>query len=256
MRGLLVAGFLAAFMSTIATHLNWGSSYVVSDFYRRFIRRDAAERHYVIVARWVTLLLVALGAWVSWELVNVRAGWEVLLELGAGTGTVYLLRWYWWRINAWSEIAAMATALVVSLSIRWMAPFRGSEAAVFAEQTLVTTVATTAVWIVATLLTEPEPRDKLVQFYRRVRPDPLGWTPIARMAPDVVSETRLGRNLIHWLAGCGMVYTALYGIGKMCLLEWKTAAFLLSGSLAFGFLVFRGLNGGAQSKLQWQDEHN
>ncbi len=107
-RGLLVAGFLAAFMSTIATHLNWGSSYLVSDFYRRFVRRDATERHYVGVSRWATVLLVVLGAWVSWELVTIRAGWEALLEIGAGTGSVYLLRWYWWRINAWSEIAAMA----------------------------------------------------------------------------------------------------------------------------------------------------
>ena len=135
-RGLLVAGFLAAFMSTIATHLNWGSSYLVSDFYRRFVRRDASEKHYVGVSRWVTILLVVLGAWVSWELVTIRAGWEALLEVGAGTGSVYLLRWYWWRINAWSEIAAMTTALVVTLAIRWTMPFQGSEPSVFAKQTL------------------------------------------------------------------------------------------------------------------------
>jgi len=255
-RGLLVAGFLAAFMSTIATHLNWGSSYVVSDFYRRFVRRDAAERHYVVAARWVTLLLVALGAWVSWELVTVRAGWEILLELGAGTGTVYLLRWYWWRINAWSEIAAMATALIVSLGIRWVTPFRGSEAAVFAEQTLVTTLATTAVWVMATFLTEPEAAETLVRFYRRVRPDPVGWHPVARLAPDVVPETTLGRNLIHWLAGCTMVYTAMFGIGQACLLQWRVAAVLLMASVAFGALVFRGLNRDVPSESGLYEEHN
>ena len=255
-RGLLVAGFLAAFMSTIATHLNWGSSYVVSDFYRRFVRRDAAERHYVVVARWVTLLLVALGAWVSWELVTVRAGWEILLELGAGTGTVYLLRWYWWRINAWSEIAAMATALIVSLGIRWAAPFRGSEAAVFAEQTLVTTLATTAVWVIATFLTAPEPTDTLVRFYRRVRPDPIGWRPVARLVPDMVPETTLGRNLIHWLAGCAMVYTAMFGIGQACLLQWRVAAVLLMASVSFGALVFRGLDRDVPSGSRLHEEHN
>ena len=138
-RGLLVAGFLAAFMSTIATHLNWGSSYLVSDFYRRFVRRGASERHYVGVSRWVTILLVVLGAWVSWELVTIRAGWEALLEVGAGTGSVYLLRWYWWRINAWSEIAAMTTALIATIAIRWTIPFHGSEPSVFAKQTLLTT---------------------------------------------------------------------------------------------------------------------
>jgi Na+/proline symporter len=255
-RGLLVAGFLAAFMSTIATHLNWGSSYVVSDFYRRFVRRGAAERHYVVAARWVTLLLVAIGAWVSWELVTVRAGWEILLELGAGTGTVYLLRWYWWRINAWSEIAAMATALIVSLGIRWVTPFRGSEAAVFAEQTLVTTLATTAVWVVATFLTEPEPTETLVRFYRRVRPDPIGWRAVARLAPEIVPETTLGRDLIHWLAGCTMVYTAMFGIGQACLLQWRIAAVLLVASVAFGALVFHGLDRDVPSGSRLYEEHN
>ncbi len=256
LRGLLVAGFLAAFMSTIATHLNWGSSYVVSDFYRRFVRRDGTERHYVVVARWVTLLLVALGAWVSWELVTVRAGWEVLLELGAGTGTVYLLRWYWWRINAWSEIAAMATALIVSLGIRWTSPFHGSEAAVFAEQTLLTTAATTAVWVVATLLTRPEPSDVLVRFYRRVRPDPIGWQPVARLAPGVTPESTLGRNLIHWLVGCAMVYTGLFGIGKVCLFEWRIGGALLVASVACGVFVFRGLVRHAPSDLQLHEKFN
>ncbi len=135
-RGLLVAGFLAAFMSTIATHLNWGSSYLISDFYRRFVRRTAPEKHYVAMSRWATVLLVTLAACVSWELATIRSGWEVLLEVGAGTGSVYLLRWYWWRVNAWSEIAAMTTALIVSLTIRWAAPFHGSEPAVFANRHL------------------------------------------------------------------------------------------------------------------------
>ena len=112
--------------------------------------------------------------------------WEVLLEVGAGTGSVYLLRWYWWRVNAWSEIAAMSTALIVSLTIDFAAPFHGSEPAVFAKQTLVTTALTTAVWVAVTLLTPAEPRDILERFYRRVRPDVRGWKPIARLAPDVV----------------------------------------------------------------------
>jgi SSS family solute:Na+ symporter len=229
-------------MSTIATHLNWGSSYVVSDFYRRFLKRDAAERHYVVAARWMTLVLVSLAAWVSWELVTVRAGWEVLLELGAGTGTVYLLRWYWWRINAWSEIAAMTAALVASLAIRWTAPFHGSEAAVFAKQTSVTTLVTTAAWVLVTFLTPPEPTDTLASFYRRVRPDALGWRPIALLATEVAPETGLARNLLDWMAGCVMVYSALFGVGKLCLLEWKVAVVWLIVAVSCGVLVFRGLN--------------
>ncbi len=120
LRGILIAGFMAAFMSTIATQLNWGSSYLVEDFYRRFIRRDATEKHYVNVSRVATLLLVAASAYVSAQLATIGQGWEVVLEVGAGTGGVYLLRWYWWRINAWSEISAMATALAMTLALhRW-----------------------------------------------------------------------------------------------------------------------------------------
>ena len=254
-RGLLVAGFLAAFMSTIATHLNWGSSYVVSDFYRRFVRRDAVERHYVIVARWTTVLLVILGAWVSWQLVTVRAGWEILLELGAGTGTVYLLRWYWWRINAWSEIAAMATALTVSLALRW-APFTGSEPAIFAKQTLATTFATTAVWVVVTLLTPPEPEATLIAFYRRVQPDALGWAPVARAIPDVQPSHSLGRNLADWLAGCVSVYSALFGIGKLCLLEWKLGLMWLALAAAGGVVVFREIDRGFAVFPSDLEKHN
>jgi len=241
-RGLLVAGFLAAFMSTVATHLNWGTSYVVSDFYRRFVRRDATESHYVALSRWVTILLVVFAACVSWQLASIRAGWEVLLEIGAGTGSVYLLRWYWWRVNAWSEISAMATALAVSLAIRWTSPFVGSEPAVFAKQTLVTTIVTTAAWVCITLLTHPEPRETLLRFYRRVRPDALGWQPIARLAQDVVPARDLAGNLGCWVVGCAMVYCALFGIGKLCLLSWRPGVLLLAASLGCGALLHRGFS--------------
>jgi solute:Na+ symporter, SSS family len=243
-RGLLVAGFLAAFMSTIATHLNWGSSYLVADFYRRFLRRGASEHHYVVVSRWTTVLLVVLSAWVSWELATIRSGWEVLLEVGAGTGSVYLLRWYWWRINAWSEIGAMTTALVVSVAIRWAAPFGGSEPVVFAKQTLVTTLVTTLAWVIVTLLTPPEPRDILVQFYRRVRPDARGWAPIAQIARDIPAERNLGRNIVDWIIGCAMVYSALFAVGKLCLLAWRPGILLLGLSVACASYLFRRVPGG------------
>src|SRR5208283_1752217 len=108
LRGLALAGFLAAFMSTMATQLNWGASYLVSDFYRRFLRKNASERHYVLVSRLSTVFLVIVSAWVSVQLGSIASGWQVVLQIGAGTGAVYILRWYWWRINAWSEISAMA----------------------------------------------------------------------------------------------------------------------------------------------------
>jgi len=157
LRGILIAGFMAAFMSTIATQLNWGSSYLVEDFYRRFIRRDATEKHYVNISRIATLLLVAASAYVSAQLATISQGWEVVLEVGAGTGGVYLLRWYWWRINAWSEISAMATALTMTLALHHWQFFSGSAPVIFAKTTLATTAVTTAVWVTVTLLTPAEP---------------------------------------------------------------------------------------------------
>jgi Na+/proline symporter len=227
LRGIVFAGFMAAFMSTIATQLNWGASYLVSDFYRRFVKPDASEKHYVNVSRLATVILVVVSAYVSAQLGSILAGWEIVLIIGAGTGGVYLLRWYWWRINAWSEISAMATALVVSLALRWIKPFAGLEAVVFAETALTVTGGTTLVWVAVTLLTKQEPDDVLVKFYRKVRPHVAGWKPVARLAPDVPPTRDLGRNLLSWFLGCAMVYLALFGSGKMLLGVFGTGSLLL-----------------------------
>jgi len=217
LRGLVFAGFLAAFMSTVATQLNWGASYLVADFYRRFIKRDGSEQHYVVMSRVATVLLVIISAYVAAQLGSIVAGWEIVLTIGAGTGGVYLLRWYWWRINAWSEIAAMATAIAVTGLLSLTKPFSGDTVVLFAKNSLVTTAATSLAWIVVTFLTKPEKEDVLVKFYRKVRPYIAGWKPVAQLAPDVPQTRDLGRNLACWALGCGMVYLALFGSGKMLL---------------------------------------
>ena len=217
LRGIVFAGFMAAFMSTVATQLNWGASYLVADFYRRFVKRDGTEQHYVLVSRLATVLLVVVSAYISAQLGSIVAGWEVVLTIGAGTGGVYLLRWYWWRINAWSEIAAMATAIAVTAVLSWVKPFSGGGVVLFAKTALTTTVATSLVWVIVTFLTKPEPQEVLVKFYRQVRPHVAGWMPISRLAPDVPKTRDLGRNLLSWALGCGMVYLALFGSGKVIL---------------------------------------
>jgi Na+/proline symporter len=232
LRGIVVAGFMAAFMSTYATQLNWGASYLIADFYRRFLKTKASEKHYVMMSRVATVLLVAVSAIVSMQLSSIRSGWEFVLEAGAGTGGVYLLRWYWWRINAWSEISAMATALVTSFVLRWVAPFTGSAPVLFAKTAVTTTAITTLVWVVVTLITGPEPEARLVEFYRKVHPDVRGWRPVAKLTPEVKPTVDLGRNLAAWLLGCAMVYLALFGIGRFVLGARGYGLVLLLGSAA------------------------
>ena len=241
LRGILIAGFMAAFMSTIATQLNWGSSYLVEDFYRRFIRRDASEKHYVNISRIATLLLVAASAFVSAQLATISQGWEVVLEVGAGTGGVYLLRWYWWRINAWSEISAMATALVMTLVLHQWPIFGGSAPVIFAKTALATTGVTTAVWIVVTLLTPAEPDYVLLRFYRKVRPHVTGWRRIAALAPELPQTRDLGRNLLAWMLGCAMVYAALFGVGKICFGQIGAGSLLLGLAAVCAGLLYRDI---------------
>jgi len=227
LRGIVIAGFMAAFMSTIATQLNWGASYLVSDFYRRFIKRDASDQHYVQISRVATVILVIASAGVSWLLSDIRSGWQAVLEVGAGTGGVYLLRWYWWRINAWSEISAMATALIMTVSLRWTEPFVGSNPVVFAKTALTTSAVTTLVWLIVTFVTQPEPQEVLLKFYREVRPHVTGWKPIAQLTPEITPTRDLGRNLLSWVLGCTMVYAALFGLGKLILHQAALGMILL-----------------------------
>src|SRR5271163_663275 len=251
LRGVILAGFLAAFMSTIATQLNWGSSYLVADFYRRFLRRHETEKHYVHVSQIVTLLLVVAAGYVSAQLSSIRTGWQVVLELSAGSCSVYLLRWYWWRINAWSEISAMATSLCVAVLLRWDGfwtavlhrprLFEGSSTVVFAKSGLTTTLITTIVWIAVTFLTRPEPETTLESFYRKARPDATGWQRVAARVPDVPQTRDLGANTRRWVIGCVMVYCALFGVGKLLLGHPALGSVLAVISIACAFELWREL---------------
>lgn len=242
LRGTMVAAFAAAFMSTVGTQLNWGASYLVNDFYRRFVRTDQSDRHYVRVSQLATVLLTVISAVITRYMDSIAAAWQLLIVTGAGTGTVLILRWYWWRINAWSEVSAMATAFVVSVWLQTAIGWSSADPRGFASIMLVTVAITTAVWLAVTLLTPAEPEAHLVAFYRRVRPSAALWKPIARLAPEVPPGRELKYNFLDWLAGCGMIYGALFGTGKIILKDYGTGVILLAVALAAGWYIYRDLN--------------
>ena len=210
--GLMVAGLLSAYVSTLSTHLNWGTSYIVHDFYRRFVRSGAEERHYVAVGRIVTALLMLVAALLTFALDSARQSFELLMSVGAGTGLIYLLRWFWWRINAWSEISAMMSSFLVALGF-FVAAKAG--ASIPSHISLLVTVAvTTVVWIAVTMLTRPTDPATLVSFYRLVRPAGPGWRNIRAQAGVDASPDSLAQALLGWVLGCTLVYAALFGAGS------------------------------------------
>ncbi len=227
LRGLMVAAFAAAFMSTIGTQLNWGASYLVNDLYRRFLVKGEPERHYVRVSQIATMFLFVASIIVTSRMDSIGAAWKYLLATGAGTGIVYILRWYWWRINAWSEIAAMVAAAITSLLLQTVFGYDSDKPVDFAYIILITVAITTAAWLAATYLTAPESDATLLGFYRRVRPSPAGWRPIARAARDVAPSRDLAWNLLDWLCGCVLIYGALFGIGKVILKDYSEGAMFL-----------------------------
>jgi SSS family solute:Na+ symporter len=241
LRGLMIAAFLAAFMSTVGTQLNWGTSYLINDFYRRFLVRKASDKHYVLASKIIIVLLVILSGYVAAHITSIQAAWQLLLGMGAGTGAVLLLRWYWWRVNAWSEISSMVAAFVVSLSLTRI-HFDGNDSVVFAKSALITTISTTVVWLVTTLLTKPESDARLLTFYRRIRPTVHGWKRIAAMAPEITPVRDLGANTFDWIMGCTLVYCAMFGIGELVLQEWLSGVVLLAIACAAGYAIYWSLS--------------
>jgi solute:Na+ symporter, SSS family len=217
-RGFMLAGFAAAYMSTIGTHLNWGASYLVNDFYKRFVRKNESQKHYVNVGRAATIFLFLASVGVTSQLTSVEKAWEFLLAMGAGTGLVLILRWYWWRINAWTEISAMVVSFLGSLVFMRVIPprFPAGDPNATAWIMISTVAVTTVAWVATTFLTSPEPNATLDAFYRRVRPGGPGWR-------EVSERLGYGRESIpggalawtNWIAGIIAVYATLFGLGKL-----------------------------------------
>ncbi len=256
LRGLMLAGFAAAYMSTVSTHINLGASYLMNDVYRRFLRPAADERHYVRMSRAASVVLALLAAAATYFMSSIEWAWKFLISIGAGAGMVFMLRWFWWRINAWSEVAAMLASAASSLFLQsrlavplveWLrgfdaqlpaGPLDANHPHGFAWLMVLTTAFTTVAWVAATFLTPPEPEATLRRFYQRVRPAALGWGPIAALeaAP---SQQNLLWSAADWLAGCALIYCALFGIGKLILGDLLTgAALLILGTACAGFIFW------------------
>jgi SSS family solute:Na+ symporter len=222
LRGLLVASFFAAFMSTADTHMNWGASYVMNDFYRRFMKKDASERHYVWAGRLISVIIMGGAVFAAYQTDSIARAFTFILTVTAGIGVVNLARWFWWRINAWSEISVMAASIPAVIFQPKVAaaldiPLRLSE---YEVRNLLFTltwmvVATAVVWIPVTLLTPPTEEKTLVAFYRRVRPPGPGWNRIKRLVPPTESADPLGPVIVEWLVGTAAILGATLGVGQL-----------------------------------------
>jgi len=242
LRGLMIAAFAAAYMSTIATQLNWGASYLVNDFYKRFLKPHESDRHYVRISQAATVLLTIVSAVVTFYLDSIAGAWKLLVVTGAGTGSVLLLRWYWWRINAWSEVSSMISAFVVSVALQTVWRLDTDQPVDFAWIMIITVAITTVVWLAVTFLTKPERDDVLLRFYVRTRPSAAGWGRIARMKPEIQPSRDGLSNLVDWIAGCVLIYGILFGTGKLLLHEAASGVVLIAAGLLGGAVIYWDLS--------------
>jgi Na+/proline symporter len=235
--GLMLGGLIAANSSTILTHLNWGSSYLVHDFYRRFIAPDADEHHYVTVGRLCTVALYVVAAFLSFALESAQDAFEILISIGAGTGLLYLLRWFWWRINAWTEVVAMLSSFAISVVFFVMR--KSGHGLPFANTVLISVAFTTVCWLIAAFTAPPDSEERLIAFYRKVHPSGPGWRRIREAAGITEAEAALhsdhmGRAALGWVSGCTVIWSSLFAIGnflygRTSLALTLTAVFVVSG---------------------------
>jgi SSS family solute:Na+ symporter len=254
--GLMVGGLIAASSSTILTHLNWGSSYLVHDFYRRFINTNADEKHYVTVGRVCTVMLYIVAALLSLVLDTSQDAFEVLISIGAGTGLLYLLRWFWWRINATCEVVAMATSFTISVVFFTMK--KAGHGLPFAQTVLYSVAFTTVCWLVTAFVSAPTSRERLIAFYKKVHPAGPGWTKIREEAGVSESEAALqgdhmGKATLGWISGCLTIWSSLFAIGNFLYGRTPTAlaltaVFVVSGSVLL-YVVNRLWDKSAGDKL-------
>ncbi|MEJ2615130.1 MAG: Na+:solute symporter [Ignavibacteriaceae bacterium] len=232
--GMLIAVFLAAYMSTIASQLNWGTSYLINDFYRRFVKKNANEKHYVLISRIAMIILTIFSLIITDVfLTTVSGAWIFIINASAGIGAVLILRWYWWRINAWSEISAMIAPLIIyPVSVYGF----GMESPMTLYPTV---IGTTIVWLIVTYLTSPTDQKTLLTFYKRTYPGGIGWKHIQKLLPETKQNNYFGRTLVNWIMGIILVYASLFGIGNIIFADFLTGIIILViGGIAAAVIYF------------------
>ncbi len=242
LKGLLVAAFFAAYMSTIATQLNWGSSYVLNDFYRRFMKPGRSEKHYVKASRILTIMLMIASIIVSIFIQSISGAWEFIIETGAGIGLVLILRWFWWRINAWSEISALIAPFFIL-------PFILLYHIAFPISLYYLVSGTTLTWLVVTFLTRPTDEQVLFSFYRTVHPGGIFWKRISDKLPDVESDSGFLRMFMNWLFGVVLVYSILFGTGKLIFGDKISALIYFFAGLISVIVIYKNLSSIGWKKL-------
>lgn len=222
LKGLMVTSFFAAFMSTVDTLINWGSSYLVNDFYKRFLVKHKGQKHYVIASKICEILLLVMGYLISRKADSIGGMWKLLIAFTSGLGVVYMARWFWWRVNAWSEIAAMIASGATTILLNVYTDLD------FAHKLCVILPVSIASWVAVTFITRPVTKEQLAAFYKRVRPYPLLWKPVlAHVEPDERKcPDSFWRNVRCWVWGVLAVYALLFAIGKWIFLEYTQASFL------------------------------
>ncbi|MEM6967562.1 MAG: sodium:solute symporter family protein [Bacteroidota bacterium] len=237
--GLVAASLIAAFMSTMSTQMNLGASYLVNDFYKRFIKPDAAEKELVSVAKIFTFVSALLGLGLGLVLTDATQAFNLLLLLGAGTGAIYILRWFWWRINAMTEIVAMIASLIIAGYFTF-----GSHGFEGWETIVIGAIATTIVWVISAFLTQPTDDATLRNFYRKIRPSGPGWDAVIQKAkeegiPIEKEESQLPLELLCWVVGCVTVYSALFATGNWIYGNTQTAMMLTGITVLGGAFLMR-----------------
>jgi SSS family solute:Na+ symporter len=243
--GLMVGGLIAANSSTILTHLNWGASYLVHDFYRRFWRKNETEKHYVFAGRMVTILLFLCASGMVYLLDTAKSAFDIILQVGAGTGLLYLVRWFWWRVNAWSEVVAMISSFAVSIAL--LVLHKGGIDIGTHWALMITVGVTTVCWVLTTFLGPETDRKTLIEFYKKVRPFGPGWSRIREEAGISLQEAQATRQniplgLMGWVAGCTAIWSALFTVGNFLYGRTNYALMLLGVFLASGLVLLWVIN--------------